>query len=458
VAKSKELDGSGKLIEEHVGWELTAKERKAFAENYMTARAGDHLMTAFQCELCHFRNCFHRNPRPENKQDWWTLQCMIRANVDAFWSKRASTVQGNLGEVRRFIKLSHRFGIEMPLMTFPRGPFPLLDSFGMIPAIATLQRSFDRGRNSSTIQWETMRNLRTCFSNLIHTTPFGSGGATMTNGKKTSFVTNSPTNSQWFQRFMIGTHERMGDVKIQDTALSIDVLLSLQEVLEQHWIEAWNEQDFELLFELATIGCTATSGFSAGLRGEEIGHVRLHESVILSARGLTHPRKSHILLSLEGRFKGQISRKKHKIPLIPVSASGIQNQRWFLRLVAEHERQGNTMGPIFRKNPQAEEGAQIKHLDVLFHKYLLVVQADRSDLIPETVDVLNDYSIRRSLRRGSTTQARNQKVPRDVINLNNRWRAEDLAGARAAATGDMLENYTDVVAAVESLLQYSEPL
>jgi hypothetical protein len=23
---------------------------------FMTARAGDHLMTPFQCELCHFRN------------------------------------------------------------------------------------------------------------------------------------------------------------------------------------------------------------------------------------------------------------------------------------------------------------------------------------------------------------------------------------------------------------------
>ena len=89
---------------------------------------------------------------------------------------------------------------------------------------------------------------------------------------------------------------------------------------------------------------------------------------------------------------------------------------------------------------------------------LFIVQAIRPDLIPESIDVINDYSIRRSLRRGSTAQARNQKVPRDIVNLNNRWRSDDLARSRVAAPGEMMENYTDVVAAVETLLQYSEPL
>ena len=257
---------------------------------------------------------------------------------------------------------------------------------------------------------------------------------------------------------MTGTHERMGDVKIQDTALTIDVLLAFQDILETHWREAWIGGDRATLFDLATSGCAVTCGFSAGLRGEEIGHVRLHESVILSMRGLVHPRKAHVLLALEGRFKGQISQKKHKIPLIPVSASGIQNQRWLFRLMAQHDQRGNTIGPIFRKHPVSEDAAQIKHLDVLFHKYLLILQAIRPELIPESIDVINDYSIRRSLRRGSTTQARNQKVPRDIINLNNRWRSDDLARSRVAAPGEMMENYTDVVAAVETLLQYSEPL
>jgi hypothetical protein len=48
-----------------------------------------------------------------------------------------------------------------------------------------------------------------------------------------------------------------------------------------------------------------------------------------------------------------------------------------------------------------------------------------------------------------------------VINGNNRWRAEEAAkeGRAAAFGGNMMErSYTDVRAAVESLLRYSEAL
>jgi hypothetical protein len=445
-------------IDELIGWELSKKEKEDWTEEYLTARSGDHLLTPFQCQLCHFRNCYWRNPREDNMQDEWTLTCMTRANIDAFWSRRKSTVLGNLGEYRRFMRLSRRFGVDQPTASFPRGPFPIKDSFGMMPAISCLQRSFDPGHNSATVQWDTMRGIRTCYANMIHTTPLGTGGSTLTTGKKAMYVTQSPTNSLWFKRFMIGTHERMGDVKIQDAAISIDVMLAFQEELEMLWAEAWKTQAMEMLYELACIGAVSTSGFSAGLRGEELGHIRLRDSMILTARGLSHPRKPHIVVALEGRFKGQVSRKKHKIPLASVTKSGIENERWLLRLMAAHERAGVTAGPLFRKSQEINEPAQIKHLDHLFHKYLLAVQSRRSDLIPESVDVMNVYSIRRSLRRGSTTQARNVKVPRDVINLNNRWRAEDASAFRSAAPGEMMENYTDVLAAVETLLQYSEPL
>jgi hypothetical protein len=458
VKKEQEISGDGTVIDEFDGWELSSKEKVALQTMYLCARPGDHLMTPFQCQLCHFRNCFQREPRVNNDQDFWTIQCMTRANLDAFWSKRPSTVRGNLGEFRRFIRLAKRFGVDSPCISYPRGPFPLTDSFGMIPAIASLQRSFDPGQNSATIQWDTMRNLRSCFSNMVHTTPFGVGGSTMTNGKKSSYVTNSPTNTAWFNRFMTGTHERMGDVKIQDAPLTIDMLLALQDLLEHFWSEAWTAKNYELLFELATIGATITNGFSAGLRGEELGNVRYQDSLLLSGLGLDHPRKPHIVLALEGRFKGQISRKRHKVPLVTVSKSGIQNQRWLLRLLAELHRGGTQYGPLFRKGINTSDPAQIKHLDIYFHKYLLLLQGQRPDLLPESVDIINDFSIRRSLRRGSTSQARNKKIPRDVINLNNRWRTEDKAGHRHTSNGEMMENYTDAVAALETILQYSEPL
>jgi hypothetical protein len=68
------------------------------------------------------------------------------------------------------------------------------------------------------------------------------------------------------------------------------------------------------------------------------------------------------------------------------------------------------------------------------------------------------YSLRRSLRRGSTAQARNVGVPKDIILLNNRWRSSEKARNKQAMPGEMIEYYTDVVVAIEALLKYSSPL
>ena len=38
-------------------------------KRFKEARDGDHLMTAFQYDLCHFENCKRRRPIPSNVQD-----------------------------------------------------------------------------------------------------------------------------------------------------------------------------------------------------------------------------------------------------------------------------------------------------------------------------------------------------------------------------------------------------
>jgi hypothetical protein len=113
---------------------------------------------------------------------------------------------------------------------------------------------------------------------------------------------------------------------------------------------------------------------------------------------------------------------------------------------------------LFRATPTSSVAARTKDLDVLFHRYLQMVQQKYPKLIQAEVDVPVIYSLRRSLRRGSTAQARNQKVPKDIILLNNRWRSEEASRNRQAVPGEMIEYYTDVVIAIEALLLYSGPL
>ncbi|KAL7572219.1 hypothetical protein ACA910_011750 [Epithemia clementina (nom. ined.)] len=196
--------------------------------------------------------------------------------------------------------------------------------------------------------------------------------------------------------------------------------------------------------------------YSSGLREEELGHIP--NSILLTTHCLRHKRVGHVVLALKGRFKGQTSCKKNKTPLAIKSPSGICNLKWLQRLIEVYEAYGVTFRPSFRSKPHSDEPARIGQLDVWFHRYLLQLQTLQPNLISATTDVLNAYSVRRSLRRGSTTQARNKKVPKDVVDLNNRWRAEDAAGNCEARGSKMLETYTDVLIAIEVLLQYSESL
>ena len=57
-----EVDTDGNTVEEEEGWEATETEKNEMQDWFMVARPGDHLMTPFQCETCHFRNITGRDP------------------------------------------------------------------------------------------------------------------------------------------------------------------------------------------------------------------------------------------------------------------------------------------------------------------------------------------------------------------------------------------------------------
>ncbi len=103
--------------------------------------------------------------------------------------------------------------------------------------------------------------------------------------------------------------------------------------------------------------------------------------------------------------------------------------------------QGIVSGPLFR----TRDGQHIKTntLEPLFFDLLEQVQSNRPDLIPENIEVTEDYGTFRSFRRGSDSEAKNQGLPPDVIDDNNRWRKFDRVGASQPSL-PMRDHYTDV--------------
>eukprot|EP00536_Pseudo-nitzschia_multiseries_P010068 jgi/Psemu1/24890/gm1.24890_g len=118
---------------------------------FKNPRNGDHLMTSFQ---------------------WKT--CIWHATLDAFWSRKRSTVAKKYRELACFFDFQAQLRTDLSCLP-PQGPIPTEDSWGMKVACAMLLRSQDEGGNAPCVQFETVREFHSAFTNFIHTCPEGVG-------------------------------------------------------------------------------------------------------------------------------------------------------------------------------------------------------------------------------------------------------------------------------------------
>ncbi len=94
------------------------------------------------------------------------------------------------------------------------------------------------------------------------------------------------------------------------------------------------------------------------------------------------------------------------------------------------------------------------NLESTFFDRLEQIQATRPDLIPPSDDVVEEYGIYKSFRRGSTSEATNKGLPPEVIDLNNCWRKFHKAGA-SRPTLMMRDHYSDMRLMLNQSLRYS---
>jgi hypothetical protein len=433
----------GRLADDEEGGFEKAPEDTRFR----CARNGDHLMTPFQCDSCWFRNLKHRDPLENNNRDKLLLVHIRRAILDAFWSRETGTVEPSRREGVKMCKVLAGLGLEAEDFLPPLGPFPVRDDWGMVVALATLGRSLDPGINSECVQFVTARKIRSHASSYHKVTPEGIEKWTP---KMAELV--GPTTELWFKRFMDGCHNRMGDQTKQDKALSTIVLLAALELLDKDWKadKAWESR-----FRVARLATALVTGFTGGLRGEELPKISFRHTRAVFKEAVEHSLYPHVALCLRGRFKGETGEQTHYIPLVMVSRSGIRVSMWLRRLLELMTRRGYRDGPLL----VSDKGGcvTVASLDPEFHTLLRRVQVE-SNLIPDNVDVEGGYSIRRSLRRGSTSEAQNAGMGPDVIDFNNRWRMVERAKGKAPSGFGMAATYTEAKVAVKRLLMYSESL
>ena len=421
-------------------------------DRFVTARGGDHLLTSFQCDRCHFINIHGREPEKGRASDRSLLRCIRRANLDSLWSREPKTVEKNRGQVRLLLQKAQNLGLSERHVLAPAGPRPLQDQDLMAAACCLLERSKDRGKYSDHIQFETIRAMRSALHNQWGASIYSSGKSVRV-GKNRLKESLSPTDQDWFERFMLGLHKRIGDEYHPDLAISADVMVELMSRYEVRYLEAVPDQ--ARLRETLFPAFFALVSYVGGLRGEETPMLHLGDTRLHFEEATTHPKHPHVVWALRGRFKSELAERTHKKPVSTQTRSGLNTLLWTKRILDWYELEGETTGPVFRTAKGKKVGTGAYASDILGE--LENIQRERPDLIPPSVEVTNDYGMQRSFRRGSNSEARSHGCLKEDVDLNNRWSQVERAQGRKPGF-DMCAHYSDIRLVLNALLKYSRSI
>lgn len=435
------LDEEGNVIEKE-------KDRMRFMEG----RAGDHLITPFQCELCHFRNIQQRDPVIGSEADLSFLEHIRRVSLDAFWGRERSTVKSNLALVKRAVASEDKFAAVNRLIP-AIGPFPLSDVFGMGAAVLVLDKSMDRGRYQDQVQWATFRKMRSTLSNICQAGIRGLGDAVGASDKNRTWITQGDTHKFFFVRFATGIHRRVGEEVRRDEPITIGVLREVHTILCERWdaeIKRKRPSQARLL-RIALTGYWFLVGFCTAIRGEENGLIEF-AGTLASLEGLFDTVEGvpkHFSSVIAGPTKGnRLSGEKFALPCVAVTkGSGLKPGLWALRYCRLLKKAGQVGGYLF-PDP-------LSHYEDMFYSMLEEVQTRRPKLIRPKVDVREDFGIYRSLRRGVTSHATNMDVSSTLVDAINRWRSERNS---EVARLDMAGSYARLDSIKPTVLRYSSGL
>lgn len=422
---------------------------------FLEARAGDHLMHCFQCDLCHFRNMRDREPMESGRaEDTRVMKCIRRCNLDALWSREPTTVEHNRRDICKAIAKGAELG-HISHDMFPQKPSrPLKDECNMALATTMIYRSLDKGKNETCVQFSTVRSMRAAAGNFWKASAM-EGTTVMMRGHMKLTGSTSSTNAEWFENFMLGYHKRVGDVSRPDRAISIELMLAIMKQFEIQWenTEGNRTKEKEVIFP----ALFAVSAFVASLRGEEVPLMDLKETREKTGLGLDHPKFQHVVLTLVGRFKNEVGSQTHHIPLVPITKSGLNVQVWLERVLVWYGPHRN--GPVFKdaSGNRVNAGYYASEILSVIHDIQKSGLHEHKGLVEADCNVFEEFGMPRSFRRGSNTRAMAAGVDGDTIDLINRWRKTESSRGRKAHLR-MNAHYADIRLLLERFLVYSRAL
>ena len=151
------------------------------------------------------------------------------------------------------------------------------------------------------------------------------------------------------------------------------------------------------------------------------------EGLLLDIEGLRKfwdPKRNYILIALLGKIKGETGNRSYLITCVWKTGSGIEVFKVVERLIMEKHDLVKFHGPGI-SNKRGTISSSWSFNESL-HEVLIDIFQASSHLFPPTIqseqDIRKSYSVSRTLRITSETQALNMHVVLSVVNLVNKWK------------------------------------
>jgi hypothetical protein len=373
--------------------------------DFLEAREGDHLVCPFECDYCAFFRLRGHSPFRDDNTDQLLLTYIRRANLDAFWCRRPGTVYGLNRLLKEQIEIGETFGFNMLDCL---GPFGRFYDSGMKAAIGILWRSQRKGNHEAKMKYSSVRKARALHTDYFNASVKGAKGTMVSRSDRARFVaTKAPTDSIWFNNFITGFKARVGERRKQDAAISIAVMVAIQQTLETDWQDVMTSDDQTEIRSIAEHGAFYLFLFCGSLRGFEGPKISLYDlrrQIAPPGSALANLYGAHIGLPLVGRFKPRSQDSRNIIiPIAYETASKLQPGVWAERLTQVLESEGIVSGWAF----QDTQGDQLpmSHFEDDFYDRLFRIRQSNPELFTDGIDLMEDFHIARSFRRGATTRA-----------------------------------------------------
>jgi hypothetical protein len=216
----------------------------------------------------------------------------------------------------------------------------------------------------------------------------------------------------------------------------------------------WSAQTTVRRIEVEDTVCFMLLGFGAGLRGEEVPLVSL-EGLLTFWTETREEEEKYMMITLKGRFKGEVDERWHIVPICDETRSGIPFRLWMERIMYRRIKlQGRTLGWLFEEKPG--QRAKFGRYQNYFRSLVEQVREEDRKLVPSAVET-TDFSLWRSLRRGAVLETTTNRVDVQVIELINRWRKKEAARGSEAGL-PMRQVYTQVRSALPTMKEFSRAL